>query len=90
MGEYSSGMNRRGVLKVVELQLKNCLISHAYQTPFTSIMKCLSAGKETCVELQWQATDTLLRKFVVDFGNYSPSVSYMYLAFKLIGVFHDF
>ena len=42
MGEYSSGLNRKGVLKVIELQLKNCLISHAYQTPFTSIMKCLS------------------------------------------------
>ena len=42
MGEYSSGLNRKGVLKVIELQLKNCLISYAYQTPFTSIMKCLS------------------------------------------------
>ena len=93
MGEYSSGMNRKGVLKVIELQLKielsdfPCLSNTLYFNH--EMLECNLAGKETCVELQWQATDTLLRKFVVDLGNYSPSVSYMYLAFKLIGVFHD-
>ena len=83
MGEYSSCLNKKGVLKVIELQLSNTLYFNH------EMLECNLAGKETCVELQWQATDTLLRKFVVDFGNYSPSVSYMYLAFKLIGVFHD-
>ena len=71
MGEYSSGMNRKGVLKVIELQLKielsdfPCLSNTLYFNH--EMLECNSAGKETCVELQWQVTDILLQKFAADF-----------------------
>lgn len=66
MGEYSSGMNRKGVLKVIELQLKielsdfPCLSNTLYFNH--EMLECNSAGKETCVELQWQGTDILFLK----------------------------
>lgn len=71
MGEYSSGMNRKGVLKVIELQLKielsdfPCLSNTLYFNH--EMLECNLAGKETCVELQWQVTDILLQKFAADF-----------------------
>lgn len=71
MREYSSGLNRKGVLKVIELQLKielsdfPCLSNTLYFNH--EMLECNLAGKETCVELQWQVTDILLQKFAADF-----------------------
>lgn len=72
MGEYSSGLNKKGVLKVTELQLKielsdfPCLSNTLYFN-HEMLNECNLSGKETCVELQWQVTDILLQKFAADF-----------------------